>query len=151
MPYFYTSTPITHLNAKKGLFSPHCRWQRTTKRTRLSYNISRFQKIPIRSDHSQHLYGPPPLLLHSSPQNPKCIKFQICPPSRDFILFWRKTIHQVSTKPLEYHWKWSTTTQHLAQHSHHCYHKTKSLKDILVYSRQAKPTSLHSAPNEHHQ
>ena len=31
------------------------------------------------------------------------------------------------------------------------YHKTESLKDILVHSRQAKPTSLHSAPNEHHQ
>ena len=31
------------------------------------------------------------------------------------------------------------------------YHKTESLKDILVHSRQAKPTSLRSAPNEHHQ
>ena len=29
------------------------------------------------------------------------------------------------------------------------YHKTESLKEILVQSRQAKPTSLHSAPNEH--
>ena len=31
------------------------------------------------------------------------------------------------------------------------YHKTESLKDILVHSRQAKATSLRSAPNEHHQ
>ena len=28
------------------------------------------------------------------------------------------------------------------------YHKTESLKEILVHSRQAKPTSLRSAPNE---
>ena len=31
------------------------------------------------------------------------------------------------------------------------YHKTESLKDILLHSRQGKLTSLHSAPNEHHQ
>ena len=29
------------------------------------------------------------------------------------------------------------------------YHKTESLKDILVHSRQAKPTSLRSVPNKH--
>ena len=31
------------------------------------------------------------------------------------------------------------------------YHKTESLKDIIVHSRQAKLTSPHSAPNEHRQ
>ena len=31
------------------------------------------------------------------------------------------------------------------------YHKTESLKNILVNSRQAKPTSLRSASNEHRQ
>ena len=31
------------------------------------------------------------------------------------------------------------------------YHKTESLRDILVHSRQAKPTSLHSAHNKHPQ
>ena len=31
------------------------------------------------------------------------------------------------------------------------YDKTESLKDILVHSHQAKPTSLRSAPKEHHQ
>ena len=31
------------------------------------------------------------------------------------------------------------------------YHNVKFLKDILVHSRQAKPTSLRPAPNKHHQ
>ena len=40
--------------------------------------------------------------------------------SCDPVLTRRKTVLQVSPRPLAYHWEWSTTTQHLAKSPHHC-------------------------------
>ena len=89
------------------VFSQALRYNLTTKRTWFSYNISPCQKIPSRSHHSQYLQSPPPLSRYSSLQNPEGIKFHICPPSRNSILIRRKTILQVSSRPLAYHWEWS--------------------------------------------
>ena len=51
---------------------------------------------------------------HSRHQVPYCL------PSCDLVLIKRKTILQISTRPLAYHWEWSATTQHLAQSPDHC-------------------------------
>ena len=85
------------------------------KTTRLPYSISLHQKIPLRNHYAQHLQSSPPRLWHLSLQNPQGIKFQNCPPSCDPVLIGWKTILQVSTTPLTYHWKWSTTALHLAK------------------------------------
>ena len=121
----------------------HWRWHCTTKRTRLPYSICPCQEISFRSHHLQHLQIPRPLLWHPSQQNHQGIRFQNCTPSYAPLLIRRKTILQVSTRPLAYHWKWSTTTQHLAHYFPiTAYRKTESFKDILVHFRQAKPISL---------
>ena len=76
--------------------------------------------------HSLHLKSCPPLSWHHSLQKLESIKFQICLPSCDPILTVRKTILQVSTRLLSYHWEWFTTTKHLAQSiPHHCLPQTR--------------------------
>ena len=127
VPHFYTSTPTTHSNAKKALFS------RRLLDTASSLQMTTYYKknsIPL-----QYLSLPEntflklslvtslklsPALVTLFSTEPQGIKFQICPPSCDPILIRRKTILQVSTRPLAYHWEWSTATQHLAQSLHHC-------------------------------
>ena len=91
-------------------------------------NIFPCQKMIYGSDHSQHLQSPPPLLWHSTLQNPEDIKFQIIPPSRGSTLIRRKTILQVSTRLLAYYWELSTTTWHLVQSPHHCLLQKRILK-----------------------
>ena len=128
--------------------------QFTTKSTRFPCNISPCQKIPIRHHHPQHLQSPPPkpsrdTLLHkttmaSGPTNvlsvitPYSIKGKICSQSV------RDQWHIIDNDPqLRSIWSNSPITT---------YHKTESLKDILIHSHQGKATYLlhRTIPKQNH-
>ena len=146
---------LTQMQRKKKNFitiptiePSHYRWHPTTKRTGFSHSISPCQKILFRNHHLKYSQNPPPLPWHPSPQNLKALSSRTdlpivmlhLPEGRNF----SKSVQDC------WHILLKMTQLHSIWHNHPIptYHKTESLKDILVHFCQAKPTSLRSAPHE---
>ena len=127
----------------------HYRWHPTTKRTGFSHNISPCQKIPFRNYHTKHFQNPPPLLWHtllhrtpkaSSSRTVLPIVTLHLPEGRNFSKSVQDRWH-ILLKMTQLHSIWQN-------HPIPTYHKTGSLKVILVHFCQAKLTSIRSAPHK---
>ena len=79
-----------------------------------------FPEIFCKLLNRKHLQSSSPFLWHPFLQKPQGFKFQNSTPSCDPFLTGSKTLLQVITSLLAYHWKWPTTAHHLAQPPHHC-------------------------------
>ena len=122
MLHVWSSTPTTHLNGKKAVFLQALRYNlliaddNILQKELVSLTISLLaRKYPlevITCNITKVLLHSCYTLLYRTPKTSS---------SRSVLpLIGRKTTNQVSSRPLAYHWEWSTTTQHLAQSLHHC-------------------------------
>ena len=158
MPHFCSSIPTTHLNAKKAVFSQALRYnlliadgnilQKELDSPTISPLDRKYPLEVITRNITKVLLHSRYTLLYrtsktSSSRSVLPVMTQYSSERKQFTKSVRDHWHIIENDPqLHSIWPNPPVTS---------YHKTESLKDILVHSSQAKPTFLRSAPNKHRQ
>ena len=154
----YTSTPTTHLNAKKALFSQRLLDIASSLQMKTYYkkNLVPLQHLSLsETPPGRHTRSTFKALLHS--HDTLFYRTQKTSSSRSAlpVLTPYSLKGRQFSKSVQDHWHIINNDLELhsiwPNSSITAYHKTESLKDILVHSCQAKPTSPRSASNKHHQ